>query len=361
MKREIRTIRGEVRARKGGKPGVEGYAAVFNQRSENLGWFREEIMPGAFANALAEDQDVRALINHDPNLVIGRTKSGTLTLTEDEKGLRFSNDLPDTQVARDLQVSMDRGDIDQCSFGFTVRKQTWIDEKDPATGQMASIRQINEIERLFDVSVVTYPAYPQTTADNRSLWPDGEPEDVAEHRALLESMKSDETRADKKTKRVDGEDLEAGSFLIVGDAQDTSTWKLPWKFSTEEKTKRHLRNALARFNQLKGVSDDVKKNAWKKLVSLCKKYDIKVSETDSVRSSLTAEQFRDMQDGDGPETCCQCECSPCQGGNCSLCTDEDCMDEACAENGCPQQSAQDGDQQEMDSIRMRQRLAEVAE
>lgn len=83
MKRETRTIRSaELRVRSDGA-GIKGYAAVFNERSEDLGGWREIIMPGAFKRAIREEQDVRALINHDPNLVLGRTKSGTLKLDED--------------------------------------------------------------------------------------------------------------------------------------------------------------------------------------------------------------------------------------------------------------------------------------
>jgi HK97 family phage prohead protease len=87
-----------------------------------------------------------------------------------------------------------------------------------------------------------------------------------------------EIKSGGKTKTVDGEDLTAGDFLIVGDAQDTSTWKLPWKFSTDDKTKAHLRNALARFDQLLGVSDADKAKAKKRLISLCEKYGIDVSD-----------------------------------------------------------------------------------
>ena len=176
--RECRFIHNaEIRAKSGDKPGLEGYAAVFNQRSEVLGFFvpfRETIMPGAFSRALQENQDVRALINHDSNLVLGRTKSGTLALTEDDKGLRFSLDLPSTQAARDLLELVQRGDIDQCSFAFRALKDAWTDEPD-ADGNWA--REIHDAD-LFDVSIVTYPAYPQTSVGERELWPDGVPAEI---------------------------------------------------------------------------------------------------------------------------------------------------------------------------------------
>ena len=146
-------------------PTIEGYAANFNSLSEDLGGFREMLMPGCFKNAISTS-DVRALFNHDPNLILGRNTSGTCRLVEDEKGLRFEVDPPETSYASDLQVSMRRGDINQCSFGFKVAEEgdTWA--KDSA-GMW--IRSIFNVERLFDVSPVTYPAYASTSCAVRSM------------------------------------------------------------------------------------------------------------------------------------------------------------------------------------------------
>ena len=145
-------------------PVIRGMAAVFNSVSENLGGFTEKIMPGAFVKAIGDD--VRALINHDSSLVLGRTKSGTLKISETERGLEFECNLPDTSYARDLKSSMDRGDIDQCSFGFSVPEggDSW--QKD-ASGQWE--RTINTVSRLYDVTIATYPAYPETSCALRSL------------------------------------------------------------------------------------------------------------------------------------------------------------------------------------------------
>jgi hypothetical protein len=140
---------------------IVGYAAVFNAWSEDLGGFRESIKPGAFANAL-KDSDTRALINHDPNHVLGRTKSGTLTLREDEVGLWYEVALPDTQDARDLITKIKRGDIDGNSFAFTVALDDWAWSDDTIR------RVIEEVDQLYDVGPVTYPAYPQTSASVRS-------------------------------------------------------------------------------------------------------------------------------------------------------------------------------------------------
>ncbi len=106
---EIRTLRAEVRASPGtgGEMRFEGYAARFNSPSEDLGGFIEDIAPGAFAEAVSGD--VRALFNHDPNHVLGRTSAGTLTLCEDGDGLRFEISAPDTGWARDLYTSVQRG------------------------------------------------------------------------------------------------------------------------------------------------------------------------------------------------------------------------------------------------------------
>lgn len=164
-KREVRVLPvSEFRFNdEGEKPKFEGYAAVFNRWSEDLGGFRERIKPSAFRDAIKRS-DVRALFNHDANYVLGRSTSGTLELKEDKRGLHISNDPPDTQWAKDLMTSVNRGDISQMSFGFTVGEDEWNEDKD---GMVS--RTINKIDHLFDISVVTYPAYPDTSVALRSL------------------------------------------------------------------------------------------------------------------------------------------------------------------------------------------------
>ena len=102
------------------------------------------------------------------------------------------------------------------------------------------------------------------------------------------SPSEQEPRSEGKTKKVDGEELSAGDFIIVGDTDDPSTWKLPWHFSSDEKTKSHLRNALARFNQMTGISAETKKAAWTKLKRLCKEHGIDVSDEKSIDYSPPA-------------------------------------------------------------------------
>lgn len=139
-------------------PVIEGYAAVFDSISEDLGGFREIIAPGAFSKTLRED--VRALWNHDPNHILGRTASGTLELAEDAKGLRVRVTPPES--AGWIMESMRRGDVDQMSFGFRTVSDKW----EMKNGE--PLRTLLEV-RLFDVSVVTFPAYPETDAAVRSL------------------------------------------------------------------------------------------------------------------------------------------------------------------------------------------------
>lgn len=146
------------------KPKIVGYAARFDSDSVDLGGFIETIAPGAFKRSLAEAADVRALIDHDPSKIIGRTKSGTLALREDEKGLLSEIDPPDTQTARDLIACIERGDIDGMSFGFLCRKDEWTvgEEGKPER------RRLLDVD-LLDVSAVTFPAYPDTQVAVRSL------------------------------------------------------------------------------------------------------------------------------------------------------------------------------------------------
>jgi hypothetical protein len=144
-----------------GRRKIVGYASRFNSDSVDMG-FIEQVAPGAFKRTLAENADVRALVDHNPTLILGRSKAGTLTMKEDEKGLHISIDPPDTQAARDIMQSIDRGDIDAMSFGFTTRADAWDYKAEPPR------RTLTDVD-LFDVSVVTFPAYPETSVALRSL------------------------------------------------------------------------------------------------------------------------------------------------------------------------------------------------
>lgn len=162
MPNETRTTVRQIELRANDSMGmIGGYAALFNSPTDIGEFFKEYITPGAFSGSLGND--VRALINHDSGRVIGRTKSGSLRLTEDETGLGFEIDLPDTQDARDLRALIDRGDISGMSIGFVVTKQVW-DETDPEK----PVRMIEAID-LREVSVVAFPAYDNTSVALRDL------------------------------------------------------------------------------------------------------------------------------------------------------------------------------------------------
>lgn len=165
MKNRERRIGGEIRAAGGGDTEptrLVGHAALFDVRSQDLGGFVEQIAAGAFAESIRRD-DVRALINHDSNLVLGRNVAGTLDLAEDERGLAFEIRPPNTSYARDLIESVARGDISQNSFGFIVEEDAWED-----VDSASPLRTLKRV-RLFDVSPVTYPAYTETEVALRTL------------------------------------------------------------------------------------------------------------------------------------------------------------------------------------------------
>jgi HK97 family phage prohead protease len=150
---ERRYVSSEFQVRSvGGKTVVEGHAAVFNKRSQNLGGFVEMVAPGAFTKTIQE-ADVRALFNHDPSMILGRSTAGTLRLAQDNIGLAYEIDLGTRSYERDLAESMERGDITQSSFGFRV-----IDDDFGYTEDDFPLRTLTEVA-LTDVSPVTYPAY----------------------------------------------------------------------------------------------------------------------------------------------------------------------------------------------------------
>lgn len=153
----------ELRVTDGAPKRIGGYAAAFNSRSLDLGGFVEMVDPAAFDGSLAGGSDVRLLVDHDSSKVLGRRSAGTLNVTTDPKGLGIEADLPDTTYARDLAVSMQRGDVSQMSFGFVCQRDRWEKLSD---GQI--LRTLLQVE-LIEVSVVTFPAYPSTNASVRSI------------------------------------------------------------------------------------------------------------------------------------------------------------------------------------------------
>ena len=163
---------------------IEGYAALYNSETD-LGVFRESISPGAFDDVL--NDDVRALINHDPSLILGRSSAGTLELSTDEHGLKYRVKLGEQQYAKDLYTSIKRGDISQSSFAFTIEDQSWSEDR--------STRKVEKVAKLLDVSPVTYPAYKSATVAARK---EEEPKEI--RTAEVESSDNNKCVTVKKIK-----------------------------------------------------------------------------------------------------------------------------------------------------------------
>jgi HK97 family phage prohead protease len=155
---ERRTTTGEVEARaKGSNIYVEGYASVFEKRSGNLGGFIEKVKPSAF-NKTIREADVRALWNHDPQYVLGRSGAGTLELSIDQSGLYYRSLLPNTSYAKDLAALLERRDVRESSFTFFNINDSW-----DTTEEGYPQRSLIEVG-LIDVAPVTFPAYPDATS-----------------------------------------------------------------------------------------------------------------------------------------------------------------------------------------------------
>lgn len=136
---------------------LSGYVATFGHETR-IGGFSERIAPGAFRASLASGRDVLALLDHRPDVLLGRTKSGTLTLREDSHGLAFELALPDTSAARDVIALAERGDLGGMSFGFVATDDAW----------QGDTRELRAVE-LHEVSIVqSWPAYSQTQINLRS-------------------------------------------------------------------------------------------------------------------------------------------------------------------------------------------------
>lgn len=171
---------------------VVGYAAVYGATSGDLGGFREQIAPGAFAGVLA-DADVRCLLNHDANVVLGRTKSGTLRLADDERGLRFEVDLPESRS--DLREAVARGDLDGASFRFQVGEEEWDGD----------LRTVKTVAALHDVTLATYPAYPATSIELRTRPENPTTAAEPQENTIMDTENRNEAEAPEATEeRVEG-------------------------------------------------------------------------------------------------------------------------------------------------------------
>lgn len=184
----------EIREADDGSMSLRGYAAVFNSLSEPIfGMFRERIAPGAFKRSIADgDHDVYALWQHDSSFPLARKSKGTLRLAEDKRGLAVEIDLPATSYGRDAAEAVRSGLVDKMSFGFGVPEggDRLTDER---SEDGYPIRELTDVE-LYEVSPVTFPAYPDTQLSARSL-------------EAVESMKAVDAEADEAVSALDRYDI----------------------------------------------------------------------------------------------------------------------------------------------------------
>lgn len=182
--RELVTEKIEFREAGNGIKTITGYAVKWDMKShpmedvELYTRFTEQFKKGAFSDSLVQD-DQRALWSHDLSKILGRTKNGSLRLSEDDIGLRFELDLPNTTVGRDVYESVKRGDIDGVSFGFSMEAEEWDDKN-----KQEVIRTITKA-KLFEISPVTFPAYPDSEVSARSESP---------YKTFLEERKQNDLR-----------------------------------------------------------------------------------------------------------------------------------------------------------------------
>jgi HK97 family phage prohead protease len=190
---EVRTnsVDFEVRAEGDGMT-FTGYASVFNSPSEDLGGFVEYVAPGAFRRSLQSRNEVKLLWNHDAGEPLASLRGGTMSLVEDNRGLKVTAQLPNTSRGRDVAELLRTKVIDTMSFGFNVIRDSW--SSDGKTRTLESVR-------LFEVSVVSFAAYPATTAQVRSSSPTINPDELAD--ALLK-LESGEELDDKSAELITG-------------------------------------------------------------------------------------------------------------------------------------------------------------
>ena len=155
---ELRYSNAELRAV--GSRSLRGVAAPYNTMAE-VGEYYEQISPSAFERSLRQKADVRALFNHSPDQILGRVSAGTLALASERDGLHFDISLPNTSIGKDVHTLVSRGDIRECSFAFECRRDQW--SAITVNGKTAQLRTLEDVT-LFDVSVVTFPAYAHGTS-----------------------------------------------------------------------------------------------------------------------------------------------------------------------------------------------------
>ena len=256
MEKEIRSFNIEFRAEPESRE-VNGYAIVFNSPSHNLGGFIEKVSPEAM-NGVIERSDVVALLNHNQDRgILGRSRNGngSLKLTVDDKGTSFRFDSPKTALGDEVLEYLRRGDATQCSFAFTVEKDTWRKMDDGVYE-----RTINQIDKLYDVSVLTCtPAYEETSVSCRSF------EEFKEKEAReLEEAKKAEQEEEKREQAEQEQEVDSRSEEQEQEVE-TPAEEQP---ADEEKRSEDVDEEKAKEEERK---QKIKEN-WQRLVEENKKY-----------------------------------------------------------------------------------------
>jgi len=192
------------------KPKIEGEAAVFNTETSVGSWFREKIRPGAFTRVLSESPDVIAAFNHDWNYVLGRTTAGTLKLEETRSGLNYVIYInPNDPQAMSVYEKVKRGDVSQSSFAFTVRKgkEEWTNAEKGGEGKLVKLplREIVEIDQLFDVGPVPFAQYPEASAEARSKSEEIQPDEITP--AASDGAEEVKARQQARLRRIELENI----------------------------------------------------------------------------------------------------------------------------------------------------------
>lgn len=200
----------EVRTSADGVKTYRGYAAKFNSWSDDLGGFREIINQGFFDKVLT-GMDVRMLFNHDVNYVLGRSVSATMRYGQDDIGLWFEYDDPATTWSRDLGITIARNDVNQCSFGFIVSEEGQVWRETPTGFERTLLA--GGCTELFDLSVVTFPAYRDTSVAGRSL-------------TAIKSRLAEEERSKKEADRKAAEQILADKAYMDNAIQKEAIMKL---------------------------------------------------------------------------------------------------------------------------------------
>lgn len=257
---EVRAV--EVRAQDDDTLSIEGYAALYDTTT-NLGYFEERISPGAFDDNLSDD--VRLLLNHE-GAPLARTINGSLELTTDERGLYYRANLIDTQAGKDLYKMIKRGDISQSSFAFTIESDTWNKER--------TLRTINKVRSVYDVSPVTYPAYSATSVTARNY-------------AQARQEKAPEPRAQEPKPEPVTPAKKENSFTF-----DVTKRSYTMNFKTSNEASRYISQLETKLRNLQELAEAEERALTTEELEETNNIHAKLSEAEARRDSLANNEAR---------------------------------------------------------------------